>query len=847
MTYPRRTLTASCFALGFFLLALPATPSFAHSAPAAADSASNVAPALPVSPEKPAVVHVEGEIRDESGGLLPGAKVHFAGGEGASADAVADATGGFRLDLPAGTYRVSAIETGYQQTEQSLELHAGAQTRLTLTLKIEKNVESVTVTASDGYAATVETTASRVPIRVLDLPQSTYTVTHQLLEDRGADSVKDALAGVPGVQPTLGEGRRDSFDIRGFSSQTDQYIDGVRDDAQYFRDLSNTEQLDVVEGPAAVLYGRGSSGGLVNRITKKPTMEGLEGYAAVTGGSYGERRVEADASDSWLHNTLGGRLTGAGEYTGSQRHYYYMNRYAFAPTLRWRPSDRTDMYVQVERLRDERLPDRGIAAVDGPQGVVPIGNYYGYILGSSAVGPGAAPHDYIHEGATDETFDLRHDFEDGWHVHEIFRNAGDTASWSTIYLNQLNSDGVIIAGQSSTKAHRMAQALLATDAGAAAGATGAADNPVISRGQYNAKTFQRNVFDQLEAYRSGRFAGVGHLLLLGGEYGRQTIDRLQFFGTAPSTTLYNPVPDLAPTLGTTPTTNNRFLGQTAAFYVQDLMQLAPQWKLMAGARFDNFKQSLDQRLVNLPDLNRVDNKWSPRVGLLYQPRPWSTVYASYSRNFDPSGESLNLAVNNAELAPERTVNYEGGAKFSSFGDKLVSTLAVYDLDRNNIKTPNPANPSQLILAGEQRTLGASLSFQGSVTQRWMIYGGYAYQDAVVTKSTASFNGIPFQGKRPYDVPLHSGSLWSTYRFANGWGVGGGVYFNTDSFAYTDNLVELPGYTRLDGTVFYHRRHAEFDAHLSNLTNTRYYDSSHSDLELFPGAPISGTMTARYRF
>jgi catecholate siderophore receptor len=811
--------------------------------PTTADSVSNVAPALPVSPEKSAIVHVEGEIRDESGGLLPGAKVHFAGAPGASSDVVADATGTFHIDLPAGRYRVSAVETGYQQVEQSLELHAGAQTRLTLTLRIEKNVESVTVTASDGYATTVETTASRVPIRVLDLPQSTYTVTHQLLEDRGVGSLKDALAGVPGVQPTLGEGRRDSFNIRGFTAGTDQYIDGVRDDAQYFRDLSNTEQLDVVEGPAAVLYGRGSSGGLVNRVTKKPTMEGVEGSVAVTGGSYGERRLESDTSDSWLNNTLGGRLTGAGEFTGSQRHYYYMNRYAFAPTLRWRPSENTDMYLQVERLRDERLPDRGIPTVDGPQGVVPIGNYYGYILGSS---PNAS-HDFIHEGATDETFDMRHDFEDGWHVHEIFRNAGDIVSWSTVYLYQVNLPGGIIAGQSSTHAHKPGQPLPALSDPTADAAGGTDDNPAILRGQYNANQFQRNIFDQLEAYRSGRFAGIGHTLLLGGEYGRQTIDRLQFFGTTPDTTLYNPVPDLPPTPGTSPTTNGRFWGQTGAFYVQDLMQLAPQWKLMAGARFDNFKQALNQRLVGKPNLGRVDNKWSPRVGLLYQPRSWGTVYVSYSRNFDPSGESLNLAANNAELAPERTVNYEGGAKFSSFGDKLVSTLAVYDLDRNNIKTPNPANPSQLILAGEQRTLGASLSFQGSVTQRWMVYGGYAYQDAVVTKSTASFNGVPFQGKRPFDVPLHSGSIWSTYRFANGWGAGGGVYFNTDSFAYTDNLVELPGYTRLDGTVFYHRRHAEFDAHLANLTNTRYYDSSHSDLELFPGAPISGAVTARYRF
>ena len=844
MTRRCLSLAAPCILLGCLFFALPVTPCFAHSLPATDNSVSNAVPAPLPSAEKPGMVRVEGVIQDASGGVLPGAKVHFAGEAGAATDVVADGSGNFRSDLPAGTYRVSAVEAGYQQVEQSLELHAGSQTRLTLTLKIEKNVETVTVTASDGYATTVQTTGSRVPIRVLDLPQSTYTVTQQLLEDRGVNSLKDALEGVPGVQPTLGEGRRDSFDIRGFTGGTDQYIDGVRDDAQYFRDLSNTEQLDVIEGPAAVLYGRGSSGGLVNRVTKKPTMEGMDGYVGVTGGSYGERRLEADASDSWLNNTLGGRLTGAGEYTGSQRHYYYMNRYAFAPTLRWRPSENTDMYLQVERLRDERLPDRGIAAIDGPQGVVPIGNYYGYILGTSD-----APHDFIHQGATDETFDVRHDFQDGWHVHDIFRNAGNVYNFSTVYLYQLNLPGGNVPGVSSTRARKPTPGLPALNNApdATDDATDADDNPSILRGQYNGNQFQRNIFDQLEAYRSGHFAGIGHTLLVGGEYGRQTIDRLQFFGTTPDTTLYNPVPDLAPTLSTTPTTNGRFWGQTAAFYVQDLMQLAPQWKLMAGARFDNFKQTLDQRLVGSPDLSRVDNKWSPRVGLLYQPKPWSTVYLSYSRNFDPSGESLNLATNNAELAPERTQNYEGGAKFASFGDKLISTVAVYDLDRNNIKTPNPQNPSQLILAGEQRTLGASLSFQGSVTQHWMVYGGYAYQDAVVTKSNASLNGVPFQGKRPYDIPLHSGSIWSTYRFANGWGAGGGVYFDTDSFAYTDNLVQLPGYARLDGTVFYHRQHMELDAHLSNLTNTRYYDSSHSDLELFPGAPISGAMTVRYRF
>ncbi len=471
MNYPLRSRLALCFALCCLLSALCARSSFANSV-----SSASAAPDPSHADGKPALVHIEGVILDESGGLLPGAKVHFAGETGAATDVVADQTGSFRVDLAAGKYRVSAVQAGYQQVEQPVELHAGAPMQLTLTLKIEKNVETVTVTASEGYATTVQTTGSRVPIRVLDLPQSTYTVTQQLLEDRGVDSLKDALEGVPAVQPTLGEGRRDSFSIRGFNAGTDQYFDGVRDDAQYYRDLSNTEQLDVVEGPAAVLYGRGSSGGLVNRVTKKPTMEGLQGSVAVTGGSYGERRLESDTSDSWLHNALGGRLTGAGEFSGNQRHYYYMNRYAFAPTLRWRVSDRTDMYAQVQHLRDERLPDRGIPAIDGPQGVVPIGNYYGYILGSS---PGAS-HDFIHEGATDETYDLRHDFEDGWHLHEIFRHSGNTVSWSTVYLYQMNlPDGGTIAGQSSTHAHKPGEPLLSLGDATADAAGDADDNPTI--------------------------------------------------------------------------------------------------------------------------------------------------------------------------------------------------------------------------------------------------------------------------------------------------------------------------------------------------------------------------------
>src|SRR6185437_16211693 len=166
----------------------------------------------------------------------------------------------------------------------------------------------------------------------------------------------------PAVGLQLGEGRRDNFFIRGFNAVNDMYIDGVRDSAQYYRDLSNTERIEVLEGPAAVLYGRGSSGGLINRITKKPSMEGALGEISYTAGGYGEQRGTADL-DMVVPGTnrkLGFRLTGAAEHEGSQRHFYWQDRYTFAPTLLWQPDDATAVSAQVERLRDDRLPDRGI-------------------------------------------------------------------------------------------------------------------------------------------------------------------------------------------------------------------------------------------------------------------------------------------------------------------------------------------------------------------------------------------------------------------------------------------------------------------------------------------------------
>ena len=766
----------------------------------------------PSSSDKP--THFHAVVMDASGAVIPEAHLTLTGLGREQLQRVSDAAGEFELEVVPGTYSIAVSHPGFKTFEQPIVIPAAESKQLTFVLTVAQGVESVEVRAG-GFAADVATSATRVPMTVMETPQQVQVLTVELLRSRAANSMKQAVEMVPAVGLQLGEGRRDNFFIRGFNAVGDMYIDGVRDDAQYYRDLSNTERIEIVEGPAAVLYGRGSSGGLINRVTKKPNMEGTLGEVTYTVGSYGEQRGAADL-DSLVPNTngkLGFRLTGAAEHEGSQRHYYWEDRYAFAPTLQWKPSDATTMYLQVERLRDDRLPDRGIPflPMTGAPAPVPVGNFYGYVENA----PGG---NFIHTSVTDGTFDLKHTFDSGWTMHEVARKAGYFINFVNMY----------------------ATSVTALDNG----------DYSVGRGEYNGAEPWNLLFNDLEAYRSGPWLGMSHTLLIGTEYGREATDTTQYTGPTNQTPvdLFHPAM-VAPVLSTILSRNNRFLGQTIAVYAQDLLTLSPKWKALIGVRYDNFKQALDLRppTNTTPNLGRSDNAFSPRAGVVYQATSWSSLYGNYSRTFDPSGENLSLAVNNAELKPEVTQNYEGGAKFQLLNQHLLTTVSLFRLDRTNIKTTDPNDPTALLNLGEQRTDGAEFSFQGNLAKHWMVYGGYAWLDGRIVSSTTTSNGVGLQGKRPALNPLHSGSLWTTYEFGNGFGLGGGLIGRTTQFAATDNLALLPSYTRLDATFFYRNAKYEVQGNLQNLGNIRYYDAAQSDYQIYPAAPVNGSVTLRYRW
>ncbi len=756
-------------------------------------------------------------VTDQSGALVSQVRVVVEADGVATpvASGESDRAGEFAATLPPGVYRVSLSHAGFQSVERTLDFTSNGVGKFAVILPVLGSTQSVDVHA-DGFGAEIAASATRVPMTILETPQQIQVLTSELLHARAVDNMKQAVEMVPSVGLQLGEGRRDNFFIRGFNAVNDMYIDGVRDSAQYYRDLSNTERIEVLEGPAAVLYGRGSSGGLMNRVTKKPSMEGTLAELTYTAGGYGEQRGAADL-DTIVRGTggkLGFRLTGAAEHEGSQRHYYWSDRYAFAPTLLWKPSEATAVSAQVERLRDDRLPDRGIPYLPttGAPADVPVGNFYGY------VGPKAGSN-FIHSAVTDGTLDVRHAFADGWNVHAEQRLAGYNTNFANMYPTAV---------------------------------TGTGSDTLVARGEYHGTQLWTNADSTVEGYRSGRFLGMGHMVLVGVDYAREVTDSTQFNGPTNQTpvSLLNPLPT-APILSTVLSRNNRFLGRTAAaVYVQDLVSLGGEVEeRWSGVRFDDFRQTLELKppTNTTPNLERTDNAASPRVGVVYQARPWASVYGNYSRTFDPSGEGLSLATNNAQLQPEVTQNYEGGAKANLLRGRLFATASLFRLDRTNIKTTDPNNPLALLNLGEQRTDGAELNVQGSITRRWQVYGGYAWLDGRIVSSTTLSNGVSLQGRRPAMSPLHGGSVWTAYDFGRGFGVAAGLVSRAKQFAATDNLAVLPAYARVDASVYYRSARYDVQVNMQNVGNVKYYDAAQSDYQIYPAAPVNVAVTLRRRF
>ncbi len=739
-------------------------------------------------------IPLQGRVLDPAS--LPIPDVHVTAlmkgkGSAPAATAVTGPDGRFTLELPAGSYDLRVEVEGFAETMQSVTLKAGDTAPLDVTLQAALH-ESITVQGSTGgYTVPVISSGTKTATPLLDVPQSVTVVTRQLIQDQLMTSMGDVVRYVPGVALHQGENNRDQVIIRGNSSSADFFVDGVRDDVQYYRDLYNLERVEALKGPNAMIFGRGGGGGVINQVTKEAGFGAFQ-EVDVQGGSYSNKRVTADF-DRPITDRLALRLNGVYEDSGSFRDSVDLERSGIAPTLTYVPGDKTKVTLGYEHLRDTRTADRGITSFQGRPADVDIDTFYGDPNNS-----------HVRANVDLASATIEHRFGG-----LTLRNRTTYGDYDRFYQNYV--PGAVSADKS--------QVTLTT---------------------YNNATQRQNLFNQTDLTYALSTGSIGHTLLVGGELGRQLTDNFRNTGFFNNTATSLLVPYDNPTINTPVTfrqnatdADNHLRTEVSAIYAQDQIELTPHLQIVAGLRFDRFDLQYHNNR-NGDDLSRVDNLFSPRAGVIVKPIETLSLYGSYSVSFLPSSgdQFSSLTTVTEQVKPEKFENVEIGVKWDA-SDRLSLTTSVYRLDRTNTRSTDPNNPTRIVQTGSQRTDGFEIGANGQLTSAWSIAGGYAYQDASVISATAAAREGAIVGQ----VPKHTLSLWNNYQFLPKMGAALGLIYRSEMFATIDNTVTLPGYTRADAAVYYSLSSSlRLQLNAENLFDKKYWANADSNTNLSPGSP-----------
>lgn len=644
-------------------------------------------------------------------------------------------------------------------------------------------------------------TATKGIMQLKDVPQIVNVVPKQVLREQTVTSMQGALQNVAGLSFSVGDGQRDQVMIRGFSAITDNYVDGIRDDALYFRDMSNVERIEVLKGPASVLYGRGSAGGLVNKINKKPMDESLREVSLI-GGTTGQRRAEVDVNEKVAENVKI-RLTGAVEDSDGYRDQAFLKRQAVAPSLQWDITDKTKLLIQADYLHDNRLADQGFPTdpITGKPVKTNPKTFYGALNGKE-VGD-------VDTEISSQTISLDHEFNDNLKYHGAVRH----------YNYSLDR-------QYSVDSHQKLPA------------------DQIQLTQNKRLRNEDGVYVQQELSSLFNTGFLKHNTLIGAEYSKQHKDELVWSKARQITNIFNPELENWAPLDTSVAaeTNNSNTFENYGIYLQDLMTVTDQLKVLVGLRYDNLSQDRNNK-VKSQILNRTDNTYSPRIGVVYQPVSNISLYTSYNRSFQPLADSFVLYKNSDDLSPTKTENVEVGAKWD-VNDQLNVTFALFEMSQTNIQNQDPANPNQALLAGEQKTKGVELSLTGQLTDQLSVLAGYSYMDGKIEKSA-----IGLTGNHSALTPNNTVNLWLKYQLNDHWYAAVGGRGESSRFSAPDNKNVLPGYAVVNAAVGYQSERYDVNLNLNNLFDRDYFVSGHSganDSNMM-GDPLNAQIALRYRF
>jgi len=609
------------------------------------------------------------------------------------------------------------------------------------------------------------------------------------MKDQLLTSLGDILRYTPGVTVHQGENNRDEAIIRGQDTSSSFYLNGVRDDVQYYRDPYNLERLETLKGPNAMIFGRGGGGGVINRVTKEANFSPLR-EIEIQGGSFYNRRVSGDF-DQPITDKIAFRLNGVYENSDSFRRFVNLRRAAFNPTVTFKPAANTRFTLSYEFARDRRVADRGITSFNFLPADVLINTYY---------------------GNPDDSF--------------VRSNVNVVSGTFDQQIGKLNIHNRTTYGDYD----RMYQNYVP----GAANALGT----LVTLTAYNNATKRKNLFNQTDLTYAASTGPIQHTIVGGVELGNQRSDNFRntgFFNnsaTSIQVAFNDPITSVPVTFRQSPTdADNRVEVNLGAAYIQDQIDLTRYVKVIAGVRYDYFDLKYHNNR-NGGDLSRIDNLVSPRFGVVVKPVEQLSLYANYSVSFLPSsGDQFSSLTNiTAQVKPEKFTNCEIGLKWD-VGRNFSLTSAAYRLNRTNTRSIDPNNPAAIIQTGSQRTNGFEVGVSGLVMPKWLITGGYSYQDAFITSSTTS----AVAGKQVGQTPHHTFTIWNKYQLLRKLDVGLGIISRSDMFVAVDNTVVLPGFIRTDAGVFYtFNEHWRIQGNIENLFDKRYIINADSNTNLSPG-------------
>lgn len=711
------------------------------------------------------------------------------------------------------------------------------------------------VAASDQRVETVIVTDQRLtvgllPEKLLDTPQSVNVIPAQVIKEQGVSNLQDALKNVPGITLNAGEGgtHGDLVNLRGFSAGDDYFIDGLRDTGLYNRDTFDVESLEVYKGPASTLFGRGTTGGVINQVSKSAELYPIADFT-FTGGTNGEARGTADYNyviddiSAVRINLMAQRNNVLG------RPFARAQKWGIAPTYSWGIGTDTVASLKILHQQEDDIPDYGIPFLFGAPAPVNHRNYYGL------------PSDDRSKAEVDVvTGKVEH------RLNDIF-TISNKARYAHYWFDSRQTAATYGTANCFNGAAPFAGAVLCANLPAANRSPVSAANPyfpiagtplnqiLVQRDRPSGNGTISTLMDETDLTATFSTGEFHHHLVTGFELDKEDADLTRFVN---QNTVIGPTSLLAPD------PNEAFPGHQTAVrqkpvtktategaFIMDTVDFGEHWNFVGGFRFDHFGARFDQNLGTQSHFTHNDNIGSPRAALVYKPDENSSVYFSYGTSFNPSAETLSLAASNQGLGPERDHTYEIGGKTTVLDGQLALTAAAFNTVKTNARVTDPLNPTLQSLAGTERINGIEFGAQGHIAENWELIAGYTY----LAPRAVGLVAVGVAGPIP-NTARNQGNIWSVYDFDWGLKLGAGLNWTgrrdagSDMLSFPGQIItaKVPSYVTADAMVSYPvSDNLTLQLNVYNLANTFYYATSYdtrpNENHVVPGAGRTVLLTA----